>query len=503
MTERTGAGVPDGSQIQPPWIDPNLPPEQFLYDRMGPWPQPAPAYPMTRPPEVLNIPTSEDVAWWEWIGSRVVADYFVAKLEAPGHAQTDLTLPLPTDYEFLQMRTRTVYARYLRMESAGSAYWLSDFTAMELIDPLPGMYCAPVVCRFLLKDTVFSCVSITFLKTATRMKALVVTPNDRAWNLAKVYACQGAAYHALFVVHPALHFPMDSVNAITKTAVPKIHPLFQALFPHTTYTLKLDNAVLEGEDTIVNKTAPTTAWDPLTANGYNLKQLFGVGYSGYNGLPAYPQYDYMKPWMNSGTLYGMCLRQYFKPFLAFATTIASVIPKTDPYVKRWADYCSANVYGFPDGSAIFDGDNLARVLAIYMWDVSVAHGADHYSFGYDIPMKDKFLRIRRPPPADINDGADVQKVGDVANLDDMTRAETAKIMFFNVFTLSPNLIDTTYDFKEATLQAAVTKFHADLKSIDVEVRSMMPEFMCLERNLDPFNGPIIVYEWTIPASIQF
>jgi hypothetical protein len=497
MTKSTE--FPSGTQDQPPWTDPNLPPDQFLYERKGPWPQPAPAYPMTRPPEVLNIPTPEYVAWWEMIGFRLSLAYGIEKgiLDGTGQAQIDLALPLPTDDEFLRMMTQTVYARYLRNENS-TAYWFSDFTAMELIDPLPQTYCAPVACRFLLEGAVFSCVSITFLKTATRNEALVVRPGDKAWNLAKVYACQGAAYHALFVVHPALHFPMDSVNAITKTAVPQIHPLFQALFPHTTYTLTLDNEVLEGEGSIVNNNPPDTPYDPLTGKGYNLKLLFGVGYAGYKGLAAYPRYDYMKPWMNAETVYGYCLTQYFKPFLVFARQITSVIPKTDPYVKRWADYCSANVQGFPDGAAIFDGDTLASVIAIYMWDVSVAHGADHYSFAYDIPLTAKFLRIRRPPPANINDGADVQKVGDVANLDDMTRAELANAMFFKVVTLPPNLIDTTYAFKDPVLQQAVTAFHANLTTIDANVRTMMPTFMPLEPDSNPLS-----FAWTIPASIQF
>lgn len=496
MSKIETAELASGLQSQPAWTDPNLPPDQFLYGRKGPWPQPAPAYPMARPPEVLNIPTPERDAWWAWIGTRLGGDYAEEKLLAPRRARADLALPLPTDAEFIQIMTQTVYARYLRNEN-GTAFWLNDFSAMELVDPLPQMYCAPVACRFELQGSVFSCVSITFLKTATRNEPLIVRPGNKAWNLAKVFACQGAAYHALFVVHPALHFPMDSVNAITKTSVPQIHPLFQALFPHTTYTLALDNEVLEGKDSIVNNNPADMDYDPLTAKGYNLMQLFGVGYTGYKDLAAYPPYDYMKPWMNSNTVYGNCLKAYFKPFLIFAKQIASIIPNTDPYVTRWADYCSAHVRGFPDGSKIFDGDNLAKAIAIYMWDVSVAHGADHYSFAYDIQLKDKFLRIRRPPPVDINDGADVTKVSDVANLDDMTRAELANGMFFDVWTLSPNLIDTTYAFTEPELQTAVTAFHANLTAIDADVHKMMPTFM----RLNPDH--IGYYHWTIPASIQF
>ena len=487
----------NGVQAPPPWTNPNLPPDQFLYGRLGPWPQPAPAYPMTRPPEVLNIPKPESVAWGERIGSRLAKTYLEEKILAPFAAETDLTLALPTDEDFIRIMTQTVYGRYLRNES-GTTAWFSDFSAMELIDPLPGTYCAPVACRFLLEGNVFSCVSITFLKTATRSEPLVVRPGDKAWNLAKAYACQGAAYHALFVVHPVLHFPMDSVNAITKTSVPQIHPLFQAVFPHTTYTLKLNNEVLEGKGSVVNNDPADVDYAPLTAKGYNLMQLFGVGYSGYKGLAAYQPYDYMKPWMDTNTLYGTCLQQYLKPFLVFATQIASVIPPTDPYVTRWADYCSAHVRGFPEGSTIFDADNLARAIAIYLWDVTVAHGADHYSFRYDIQLKDKFLRLRRPPPASVNEGGDVQTVGDLANLDDMTRAEIAKAMFFNVVSIPPNLIDTTYVFSEPLLQEAVKAFHANLTATDAAVRQMMPTFIRLEPDSDPAS-----YALTIPASIQF
>jgi hypothetical protein len=500
MTRNPETGLPGGTQVQPDWTDPDLPPDQFLYERLGPWPQPAPAYPMSRPPEVLNIPPIEALIWNENIGARYLKTQLGYAGAAAALAVGDMAKPLPTDDDFLQIMTRAVYARFLRRESPGSPYWVSDFTAMELITPLPGTYCAPVVCRFFQQNNRFYCVSITFLKTGTHSE-LLVTPGDKAWNLAKVYACQGAAYHALFVVHPALHFPMDSVNAITKTAVPHIHPLFQALYPHTTYTLQLDNAVLESAFTVVNNNAPGTWFDPLTAGGYNIKQLFGVGYAGYKSLAAYPAYNYMTPWMDGDTLYGQCLREYFKPFLVFAAKIASVIPKTDPYVQRWADYCSAHVRGFPDGTAIFAGNNLATVMAIYMWDVTVSHGADHHSFGNFIQLKNKFLRIRRPPPANINDGVDVRLVSDVTSADDMARAELANAMFFSVWTLAPNLIDTIYPFTDPTLQAAAAEFHTNLKSVDVSVRAMMPEFMRLEPDTDATNP--YPYNLTIPASIQF
>lgn len=169
------------------------------------------------------------------------------------------------------------------------------------------------------------------------------------------------------------------------------HPLFQALIPHTTYTLALDNAVLEGAWTVVNDMVNETWFDPLTATGYNVKQLFGAGYSGYKGLAAYPAHDYMTPWMDTDILYGRCLREY--------------------------------------------------------------------------------------------------------------RAELANYMVFSVVTMAPNLIETDYAFTDPTLQAGSAGFHADLKSVDVSVRAMMPEFMRLEPGTDPKDP--YPYNLTISASIQF
>jgi hypothetical protein len=502
MTQRCDSDLPGETHDIPPWSDPNLPPDQFLYERKGPWPQPAPAYPMTRPPEVLTIPAAETELWQATIGRRYQKTVLEYTLPAfiEGAYEAWRGLPLPGDDEFVRIMTHTVYSRFLRRESPDSADWISDFTAMALIEPLPGTYCAPVACRFRRVGDAYACVAITFHKTATRDE-LVVYPGDLAWNLAKVYACQGAAYHALFVVHPTLHFPMDSVNAITKSSVPMLHPLYQALIPHTAYTLQLDNAVLESAWSVVNDKVHETWFDPLTAEGYNIKQLFGVGYSGYQGLAAYPAFDYMAPWMQTDIPYGQCLHLYYEPFLAFAKKIAAVIPHTDPYVRRWADYCSAHVRGFPDGAAIFEQDNLATAIAIYLWDVSVAHGADHYSFGKDISLTSKFLRIRRPPPLDRDDGAEIHTVSDLVTAEDLGRAILANDMVFSVVTMEPNLIDTRYAFTDPALIDAAAVFHAELKAVDTKVHAIMPAFMRLEA--DSSADPAYPYDLTVPTSIQF
>ncbi len=56
-----------------------------------------------------------------------------------------------------------------------------------------------------------------------------------------------------------------------------------------------------------------TWFDPLTATGYNVKQLFGVGYSGYKGLAAYPAFDYMAPWMDAEQLLSASSEELYRP----------------------------------------------------------------------------------------------------------------------------------------------------------------------------------------------
>ena len=506
---------------KPQWSQPDLAADQFLYQRKGPWPQPSPSYPMEHAPEILNIPPIETLLWNQAIGSR----YFKTLTFYPGGAAANAVagsqLPIPSDAEFVRMMTNSVHARCLKNVEGNT--WVSSFYPMHLIAgaTLPGTFVANVLCVFT-RDSVsyqFSCVHIEV--PGGPISPLLIRPGDPAWNLAKAYALQGASYLGLFVVHPALHFPMDTVNAITKTAVPHTHPLFQLLSPHSSYALAVNNAVLETEDGVLSSNPPGTWFDPLTATGLVIKRMFGAGYAGLPDHPhLYPKYDYMNPWMDASVDYGRCLALYFQPFLDFCTTVADTILSASPndtYVERWANYISAHLHGFPDGVEIFKPAEpgkpglLAKALAIYIWDVTVSHAADHYSYANDITPKApgpagtnlaawKFLRLRVAPPEVSSDGADVKLVGDVCDPDDLYRAEMAEEMFFKSATIWPNLIDTTYAFTSPQLLQAQLKFHEDLKLVSTKVASIMPNFMPLVAK-DPSDPA--QYSQTISASIQY
>lgn len=503
--------------------DPALTPDQFLYGRKGPWTQPSPSHPLGEALEVLTIPPVETMLWNATIGQRYFKTQVGYPPEAAAKAVLDLAYTTPSDATFETELFSTAYQRYLKPLSANdrqllasqpaaapgaaAAGWKYDFSAMALVKPLEGMHCAPTVVYIAGAPAgSLQCVAIA-------VGNVVVRPADTAWGLAKIYALQGAAYHMLFVVHPALHFPMDSVNAVTKTAVPYTHPLFQLIYPHTSYTLALDNSVLESDQSVVNNHARGSWFDPLTGNAYNLKLLFAAGYAGLPDQPyadAYPAYDYMQPELLKlagsapspvfDTPYSQWLTAYFqRAFLPFCRTVANAVLTADPadsYVTRWARYLHASVRGFPDERQILDPECLATALAIYLWDVTVSHGADHHSFGLSVPVVDKFLRIRRAPPATRNDPPVAP--GEIFNGDDQFRAQMAQAMFFAPFAIQPNLDQTYYAFTHPLLALEQVKFHADLLAVSLD--GSLTQYMPL-RAAGPVDAP--PYTLTIPASIQY
>jgi hypothetical protein len=485
--------------------DADLPPDRFLYERKGPWPQPSPAHPLTDAAEVLNVPLVETAVWDIAVGLRLAADEYGYAPAAARLALKDMDSPIPTDDEFNNVMLKTAYSRFMK-PGDGNAKWIYDFSAMKLIKPIEGLYCAPVQCRF--GGSPVQCTVISFRNGELYHD---VYPSDGlAWNLAKVYALQAAIYHMLFIVHPALHFPMDSVNAITKTAVPQNHPLFQLLYPHTALTLPLDNSVLEGAGSPVNKNVQGTWFDPFMGEGYNLKLLFGAGYSGLQDPwygNAYPAYDFMKPQMGFDSEYGRWLAAYFPVFLEFCTKVATKIladNNKDTYVTRWARYNTTYVRGFPDEKAILNRDCLAKAMAIFMWDVSVSHAGDHYSIGYNVAPRYKFLRIRNyppisgPPPA-----AGPTKVSDVAVVDDLFRAEMAQQLFFRPWGVT-SLYQTAYAFTDSGLQQAADDFQTGLGKVSQQFE-YGPNSPCMP--LSPLMPPPSQQgfgdDLLIPASIQY
>ena len=474
-------------------------PDQFLYSREGPWPQPSPSHPLICADEVLNIPPIETLLFNETIGARYLqsqlaypplaaqyaADVRDWKGVSPERLDTIMLKTLFTRFkvrilpsEMTQCKEAFKDDPAILQELELGTWFKYDFTAMDLIDPLDGTFCAAT--KLFIRSGAEGVSSVRIIA----VNGLPIYRTDSSFGIASLYALQGASYHVLFVVHPALHFPMDSVNAITKTSVPMGHPLFQLFLPHSAYSLALDNAVLESADSVVNNNAQGTRFDPLTANAYNLKLLFGAGYSGlgpedgqqYDPV-AYPRFDYMRPrFFNKDTdplfdsEYGRWLGAYFEgAFLPFCTKVADTIHDSSQlmlYVERWARYCSAHVSGFPTATEIQDRNKLAMAMAIYIWNNSVSHGGDHWSFANEISAVEKCLRIRRKPPVSRKEATVDNQVERIFAPNDMQRAELCQYMFFQAWAIEPTLADTLYAFTEPELLDATRNFRASLNEIN-------------------------------------
>ena len=370
------------------------PPDQFMYRRQGPWPQPSPSYPLLCANEVLNIPDLEQLQYNLEIGSRYMRDQLAFAPFAAEQAIADMAWAGPTDDDLKRLMFTTEFTRFIRKlddrdrkrcKDAGVKVSQKtrkyDFSAMRLIvnRTIEGTYTAGTILIYEHDRKAghrVVCIFVNSDDDTSDGKDVCIRPGDAAWDLAKLYLLQGAAYHVQFVVHPALHFPMDAVNAITKSAVPMTHPLLQLLLPHSGYQLPLDHAVLESAESVVNANAQGTRFDPLMADGYDLKVLFGAGYA---GLPdfgnAYPRYDYMNPQKGFDSEYGEFLQAYYEPFETFCTVVAKYILAREQlwdYARRWMHYNNAHVFGFPDADRLKDRGILARAMAIYMWDCSIS-----------------------------------------------------------------------------------------------------------------------------------
>ncbi|WP_299874567.1 hypothetical protein [uncultured Cocleimonas sp.] len=502
-------------------------PDQFLYARKGPWPQPSPSHPLLCADEVLNIPPIETLMFNATIGERYLTARVAFPPVAAMYAVSVEKWAGPDDVRFNKIMFDSVYTRFLKplvenehkelikhVSDCGNyeKLWKYDFTAMDKVEPIDNTYCAATV-LYLGEKSDGSRESICI-----KVNQVYILPKDPAWMIGKIYVLQGAAYHVLFVVHPSLHFPMDAVNAITKSSVAIAHPLFQALHPHTAYSLALDNAVLESAESVVNNNAQGTRFDPLTGNAYNLKLLFGAGYTGLSDeqyTNGYPAFNYMKPSMyysdpamaeySFDSDYGRWLADYYNSaFLPFAQKIADHILKDNSltdYRTRWARYNHTHVLGFPSEHEIHDRDVFAAAIAVFMWDTSVSHGGDHYSFAYDVEVVEKCLRIRIPPPQSSQDSPTIE--GNLFTGDDMARASICQNMFFEPSVIKPSLAETLYAFTSAELQLAVKQFHIDLRNVDKTAGCKLMPLIARNKEECGENAPCVSYKNTIPQSIQY
>jgi len=477
----------------------------YLYKRQGPWPQPQPSHPFGMAPGVVHIPKNEMRSWFWSIGLRYVWTILSYWPKALWYAWKNPGLKPVSDAEFEVMLTHSAMSKFVSNElnerekypdnpklkifkqfldaEPNEKFYVSDFSLIRAVKPYPGIYVASTMVLFkgALKEGKRQVVAIYFPDSVGEEK--MFTPEDgEAWELAKYFALQGSSMRISLSVHANLHFPYDSINAISKSSLPKDSVLLRLLLPHFSLTLELNYAVLNSKTSPVQnpKDMPYAA---LPAGGKDLAGLFVEGYHGIEGNPSYPPFEYKLEVEKMYSDYGTFLDAYYNTMLSFVDKVVLQIPKEEYIdIKIWANYVKNWVPNFPSGDEIFAGEGnalafkneheesvLARAIAKVIWDLSVGHAADHYDYSL-ININQMPFRIRIPPPFNKeHPPLDRRKM---VKWTDVFKHEYERKMFFspvNVYLLK----DLVYDFNkpnEQALRELNVEFMKDLKEIEPNLK---------------------------------
>lgn len=452
---------------------------KYLYDRKGPWPQPSPSHPFGEAPAVVHIPKDEQRTWFWNIGFRYIRNILFYWPKAAWKAWQKPTWEILDDEVFCEQIYKTPLAKFLNPtidpdlqeifksqlaeRDPEATYFVADFRCMERVVPFKGLYVAStaVLMSRPQEGKKLNIHAIYVFET----KLLLEPQDGQAWDLAKNFAMMGATYRILLSTHPILHFPFDTVNAITKTALPVDNTIFKLLYPHFQFTLTLNDSVLE------SKSSPVYNDQKYPFTGFcgpqeGLLTLLESGYAGIEGNSSYPKFIWDVYPTKVYSDYEVYLLNYYEAFKKFTDGVVAQIPETEKKdIKIWGDYISDWLPGFSKGDKLInDSELLSGCLAKIMWDLSVAHATDHHSYG-TIPLHRLPLRMRVPPPMTKADTFDPKKQ---AKFIDVFKYALEWKLFFNDHTVT-RLIDVDYGFATPELQKLQTNFLQDLELVDLHM----------------------------------
>ncbi|MCE3013994.1 MAG: hypothetical protein LW878_13110 [Proteobacteria bacterium] len=450
-------------------------PSDFLYQRRGPWPQPCPEHPFGEAPAVLHLPLRETIDWWFHIGSR----YLRTLLSAPLAYLRGIIQPglqMVSDRDFNDYLTKSMMAKFIRPEFDDedrrvfgdlikSDSLVVDLQAVRVVKTFDGIWVCPS--KVLLEKTAYGwqaqCIHLQSSKE-------LFYPNAGAsWELAKYFVLQGAALCATLVVHPLLHFPLDAINAITKTALPKDHLLFQLLLPHTRFTLYLEKAVLTFKSSLLHGKW-WMPYAPYPGPYEGLRDLLVEGYAGIEQNVNYPAYQYQLECPKIFGSYGEYHRRYYRVVQGFVDAVLANLSKEEwVYALHWVHYIHAWLPGFPSRESVASTPQLLnKIVTSYLFNVTIGHTIDHYNYGR-MNIRQVPLRLRTPPPSSPSESSRVDP-SRLTRFWDNGKYEMASKLFFSSSTKT-SLLNTHYDFgdRQFEIQRLVDEFKLKLQQTEADL----------------------------------
>ncbi len=444
------------------------------YRGARPWMQPSPIDQEGLAQTVLGVPEAEVREFMTAVVPRYVRTVQRYWVNAAAYALKYPGLTEVTDQDFARLLGETPFNRFLcttldpvdQVDFAGlfdptlldtGRYAKLDFMSMARVASRPGLHSAPTV-------TLLEQRSGVWTPLAIRINGLTVEPKHRnAYELAKYFVLQGAASSFILGLHPNVHFPMDAINAVTRSILPEEHPVRLLLEQHFYTQLPLNYSVLYIDKSVV-RNDQREIYTPFVGDWSSHLEMMADYHRGVPGNSARPGYRYGldAPDVPSGP--GKFLKSYFDAVLTLTTQVLRSVAKGDDDVRRWSQHLSGVVRGFPNSDEIFHGDTLARAVAFFIWDVSVLHSSDHYAYSQE-SINQVPLRMRVGPPKTLEMPA-IDRTRLVTK-EDLFRHRMARAMYFKPSVLR-HLSDVEYELSEPQDQRAVRDFKERLRTIDAD-----------------------------------
>ena len=447
--------------------------ERSLASRQEKWVPPeatkpvqCPQYPERMPPSVTNIADSE----YQEFRSKIVKRYMQALIgETWSSLEVAHNLPQSLDDELLNDiywnspfsrfltseftdNDLTVFATFFEQKSSEDILYKIDHSHLKDQKTYSGVYIASVIGLFRLVDEGLQIVSISINDKS-------FTPNQgESWERARLFLLQGSSLSLVGGVHASLHFPTDSVIAITRQYIPKINPIAKIIEAHSYLQLPLNYGVRWSPRSYAHN-SPREIYTAFPGPREDVFHGFMTYYEGIEGNSAYPNYQFpLSPPEFPGP-YCQALKQYYDVILEFCRTVADQSDLNN--LAQWADELSALVPGFPTGKEIQDSEILARVLTGYIHSVSVWHYLEHTLYSR-LPVHHNPHRIRVEPPT----GNDLKtEWWQRTRHTDLFRQEIARRMFYESHTVR-NMLEVEYGFENELLIKAANRFKKALIKVD-------------------------------------
>lgn len=504
--------------------------QELLYQSRGPWPTPAPGRPLSEYAEVANIPVEELKDWnknVKWFYIWTIVRRFIPGLWW-AYVKSGRKYVRYDDATFNNHITQGMYSKFFSCLDVGDTnlfkkkipdvsddpaqFVKMDFSCIDWIctKAYPGMYVAATMVLFRVEAgkggiPSYRAVAIYIYQTDDNHKVIegqadTLTPDDSIrWQLAKYFAIQGAVHRVNMTEHGRLHFPFDSVNAITKSLLPTTHPLYRLLIPHLRLSLAVDNSVLEGDYSLLSR-VNWVVYSPFTAPGKYTRKLIPDGYVGrHNKDYAFPPYIFSPHCQYPNTSFGMYLRNNHTVIYNFVKgVIEETLPSVYTYddesgarrnwelIALWAQSISEWVPNFPireqllpypdeQGNIHPNRDLLIDVVTHVIWDLTIAHAADHIDFGAAGPLRNIFRLHVKPPVKGNTVDQDFEEK--LVTPWDLFQSFLAHELFYKQHNTT-SLLEVNYDFSglpnEIKLNQLRDNFIRELKACDEKEHARDP-----------------------------